>query len=427
MINFTFELVREALKNLARHKLRSFLTALGIIFGVASVIAMISAGEGARREILAQISELGTTNIIINAKKPPAEEDVQLQQGGGNNELQHFGLTFRDAEQIRSTLPAVTEVLPVHDVEKWIWLKSRRLEAKVRGVTPAYLRRLRMVPIQGRSLTELDGQTRARVCVVRAGLIRQAKYMGDPLQLDLKVGSQFFRVVGVLPARGFQSTNSTVLRLDGRALEVYVPFETVTDRFGLVSRGRAGEGPRTRVELHQVVCTINSEENVLEAAKAIGAILERFHPRRDYEVTIPLELLAQRQRTQRVFNLVLPVIAGISLLVGGIGILNIMLASITERTREIGIRRALGATQADITIQFLIETVTLSVVGGLLGIALGVAGVAVLEAFTNWQPVITQGAVGLSMGISCLTGIVFGIYPARRAALMDPIAALRHD
>jgi putative ABC transport system permease protein len=425
VILFMVELVREALKNLARHKLRSFLTALGIIFGVASVIAMISAGEGARRAILDQISELGTRNIIINAKKPPAEEDVQKE--GAKAEIKQHGLTFRDAEQISTTLSSVVEVLQVHDVEKWIWLKSRRLEAKVRGVTPAYLRSLRMVPNQGRSLSEQDGHSRARVCVVREGLIRQAKYMGDPLQLDLKLGSQYFRVVGVLPARGFQSTNSTVLRLDGRALEVYVPFETVVDRFGLVSRGRAGDGPLSRVELHQVVCTVDKEENVLEAAKAIGSILERFHPRRDYEVTIPLELLASRQRTQRVFNVVLPVIAGISLLVGGIGILNIMLASITERTREIGIRRALGATQSDITIQFLIETVTLSAVGGLLGVALGVGATAALEHFTDWKPVITVWAVGLSMGISCMTGIVFGIYPARRAALMDPISALRHD
>ena len=425
MIRFGLELVREALKNLARHKLRSFLTALGIIFGVASVIAMVSAGEGARRAILSQISELGTKNIIVNAKRPPAEEDVQRQ--GERGGVHSYGLTFQDAEQIRATLPGVVEVLPVHDVEKWIWFKSRRLEAKVRGVTPAYLRRLGMVVSQGRSLSELDGRARARVCVVREGLIRQARYVGDPLELDLKVGSEFFRVVGVLPERSLQSSNSTVLRLDGSALEVYVPFETVTDRFGLETQGRGGEGPQTRVELHQLLCAVASEAEVVPSARGLQAILARFHPRRDYEVTIPLELLASRQRTQRVFNLVLPVSAGISLLVGGIGILNIMLASITERTREIGVRRALGATQVDITIQFLIETVTLSAVGGLLGVALGAAGVALLDALTTWEPVITPGAVAVSMGISCLTGVAFGLYPARRAALMDPIGALRHD
>jgi putative ABC transport system permease protein len=419
------ELVREALVNLARHKLRTFLTALGIIFGVASVMSMVSTGEGARQAILAQIGELGIRNIIVNARRPPEEQNVQQQQTDWTIE---YGLTFRDAAQIRDTVPSVVEVLPVHDVDKWIWFKSRRLEAKVRGVTPEYFARLNYQPFLGRTLTADDDAQRRRVCVVRSRLLRDAQYLGDPLELDLKVGSDYFRVVGVLPDTEFQSPNRVVLGIDDRALEVYVPFETVVDRFGFENRKlRSGSYEASRVELHQLLCVVDDEKNVETAARSLQAVLSKFHEKKDYEVTVPLELLESRRKTQRVFDIVLPIVAGISLLVGGIGVLNIMLASITERTREIGIRRALGATGMDITWQFLVETVTLTSLGGLLGVALGLAGTSVLQRATEWDAVVTPGAIALSFGVSALTGVLFGMYPARKAALMEPIAALRHE
>jgi putative ABC transport system permease protein len=422
---FLWELIREALRNLGRHKLRSFLTALGIIFGVASVMSMISTGEGARRAILSQIQQLGIRNIIINARKPPAEQNAPT---GQTSWTLRYGLTFKDQDQIARTLPMISEVLPVHDVEQWIWFRSRRIEAKVRGVTPAYFDHLNMEPRIGRPLTVADEEQRARVCVVRGQLLREARYVGDPLKLDLKIGTQFFRVVGVLDDAEFQSPNRLALGIDERALEVYIPFETVVDRFGFESRvRREGSYERTVVQLHQLVCVVESEEQVLQAARAVQTILDAFHDKKDYEVTVPLELLESRRRTQRVFDIVLPIVAGISLLVGGIGILNIMLASITERTREIGIRRALGASGRDITRQFLVETVTLAGIGGLLGVALGAGGVALLRHLTEWEAVVTPGAVALSLGVSCLTGIVFGLYPARQAAAMEPIAALRHE
>jgi len=424
-VTFILELVREALRNLGRHKLRSFLTALGIIFGVASVLSMISTGEGARRAIMSQIQQLGIRNIILNARKPPDEGKAQTQ---GTSFRLTYGLTFHDRDQIDETLPMIEKVLPVHDLDQWIWFGSRRIEAKVRGVTPDYFEHLQLVPWLGRALTPLDDAERARVCVVRNELLRQAKYVGDPLKLDLKVGTQFFRVVGVLPDAEFQSPNRLALGIDERALEVYVPYQTVIDRFGLqITVRRAGSRESSEVELHQIVCVVDSEEDVLPAARGVQAILERFHEKKDYEVTVPLELLESRRKTQRVFDIVLPIVAGVSLLVGGIGILNIMLASITERTREIGIRRALGATGLDITWQFLVETVTLSGIGGLLGVALGALGVHVLRAFTQWDAVITPWAVALAFGTSCLTGVIFGLYPARQAARMEPIRALRHE
>ncbi|MGQ0551801.1 MAG: ABC transporter permease [Planctomycetota bacterium] len=424
-MNYFTELIREALRNLGRHKLRSFLTALGIIFGVASVLSMISTGEGARRAILAQINELGIRNIIVNARKPPADQRAETS---GTSRTARYGLTFRDARQIAETLPMVAEVLPVHDVEKWIWFRSRRIEAKVRGVTPAYFEHLRLNPSLGRAILPSDEAERARVCVIRGQLLREARYLGDPLQLDLKIGLEYFRVVGVLEDVEFHSPNRMALGIDDRALEVYVPYETVLDRFGLESVvRREGSFERTLVELHQIVCVVDSEEAVPQAARAVQAILSRFHDKKDYEVTVPLELLESRRRTQRVFDIVLPIVAGVSLLVGGIGILNIMLASITERTREIGIRRALGASGRDITWQFLVETVTLSSLGGLLGVALGGLGVALLRKLTEWDAVITPEAIALSLGVSCLTGVAFGLYPARKAAAMEPIRALRHE
>jgi len=422
---FLFELIQEAIRNLSRHKLRSLLTTLGIIFGIASVLAMVAIGEGARQAILEQIQELGVKNIIINAVKPPEEQDVKDDE---QSRTLRYGLTFHDARQIAATVPAVEEVLSVHDIEKWIWFKSRRLSSKVRGVTPNYFEHLKLRPFMGRTLEDMDGVERRRVCVVRSRLLREAKYLGDPLKLDLKIGVTYFRVVGVLPDTDFQSPNKAVLGIDDRAMEVYVPFDTAVDRFGLESETRkAGSRENTRVELHQIVCTIRSEEEVMSAARCIQAVLTALHKKKDYEITVPLELLQSQQRTQRVFNIVLPIIAGISLLVGGIGILNIMLASITERTREIGIRRAIGASGADITTQFLIETVTLAMIGGILGVVVGVGGAFILQAATHWQVVITPWALALSMGVSCFTGIAFGIYPARRAAAMDPIQALRHS
>lgn len=418
------ELIIEAVRNLWRHRLRSLLTTLGIVFGVASVLSMVALGEGARQVILDQIAELGIKNIIINARKPPEEQNIKDDK---QTWTLTFGLTFHDARQIRATLPMVQSVLEVHDIEKWIWFKSRRLAAKVRGVAPEYFEQLQLKPFIGRTLSAADSTERRRVCIVRAHVLDEARYVGDPLKLDLKISTEYFRVVGVLPDLEFQSPNKSVLGIDDRTMEVYVPFDTVVDRFGLVSyTSHSGTNENTNVELHQIVCTVDREENVVLAARGIATILAKFHPKKDYEITVPLELLASQQRTQRVFNIVLPIIAGISLLVGGIGILNIMLASITERTREIGIRRAIGATGWDITCQFLVETVTLATIGGLLGVLLGVGSVSVLVSATQWKAVITPWSLLLALGVSCLTGVIFGIYPARRAAAMDPIRALRY-
>ncbi len=415
------ELFGQALRSLGRHKLRSFLTALGVIFGVASVISMVSTGEGARRAVLAQIGELGVRNVILHARRPPAEE--LSEEEDENDEDERYGLTFRDKRQIAATIPAIESILPVHDKPAWLWFGSRRMAARVRGVTPEYFDTFALEPSVGRVLTPVDGREHRRVCVVGRQLLRDAGVLGPPLDVLLKVDNDLYQVVGVLPDRFVSASNRELLGVAGASYRVFVPYETAIHRGGLE---RVEGDERVRVELDQIVCVVEDEEKVMAAARAISTILERNHKLRDFEIVVPQELLASREKTQRIFRIVLPIIAGISLLVGGIGILNIMLASVTERTREIGIRRAIGATRGDITLQFLVETVALSAVGGLLGVGLGAGFVEILDRVTDWQPAITWEAVVVSLGISCLTGMIFGIYPASRAARLDPISSLRH-
>ncbi len=418
------EMFGEALRSLGRHKLRSILTAMGIVFGIGSVMAMVSLGEGARRQILEEIGEMGIRNIIVNAVEPPAEEKANAEESS----ILRYGLTFDDVQQIRETVPLVSRVLPVHERKSWIWFRSKRLAGALRGVKPEYLDNLNLRPVFGRALTPSDESERKRVCVVRARLLRELGFAGDPLTLDLKVGGDVYRIVGVLPDYEFRGMAQTALGVDDRRYEVYAPFDTVVDRLGFQEIEYTGSSyTNRRVELHQMVCEAADANDVLEAAKCVQAVLVKNHAKRDYDMTVPLELLASRQSAQRMFDIGLLIIASISLFVGGIGILNIMLASVTERTREIGIRRAIGATQGDITTQFLIETVTLAAIGGALGVIFGVAMSFVGETFTGWPPVITAWAVALSLAISCSTGVVFGLYPAWRAAQMNPIQALRHE
>jgi len=421
----TLELAGDGVRNLSRHKLRSLLTALGVIFGVASVLSMIAVGEGARREIMAQIEQLGTTNIIVNTVEPPPDDRAEGDDEAAG--LFERGLTMRDARQIEETLPAVVQALRVHDREAWIGFGGRRLPATLRGVEVEYLRALRLEPIVGRLLSPVDALERRRVCVIRENLLREAQYAGDPLRLDLKIGAVYFRVVGVLPDEAFTSPGGAALGYAPDANIVYAPFEVVVDRYGMTRVEREGRnGRRVRTELSQILCVIDDESRIVASARAIGAILGAFHERREYEVVVPLELLESRRRAQRVFSVTLPIIAGVSLLVGGIGILNIMLASVMERTAEIGVRRAVGATRADIVRLFLAETLMLALFGGLAGLALGVGAVGALGWATGWSVAIPAWSIALSLAVACGTGVIFGVYPARRAAYLEPVDALRH-
>jgi len=413
-----------AARNLLRHKLRSFLTTLGIVFGVASVISMLSVGAGAQQEILEQIERLGLTNIVVSSVRPP-----EKKAEGAQRRAVGYGLTFRDLRQVRGTVPGVIEVLPVHIVREKVWAGSRELEeVHVHGVEAAHFRRLNLKAARGRLLTQADGEEGKRVCVVRASGARRLPGFVEPLGRDLRVGAHHWRIVGLLDDREFSTPMGEAIVAQRGAIEIFVPFASALQAYGISHVVRkAGSFELTRVELDQMLVSVRDRDAVLPVARVIRSVLEKFHDQADYEITVPLELLQQSEATQRVFNVVMLLIAGISLVVGGIGIVNIMLATITERTREIGIRRAVGARRRDITVQFLVETVTIALAGGVLGIAVGLGGVWAIVAYTGWKSVVTPASVGLSLVISCGVGVLFGLYPARRAAALDPIVALRHE
>ena len=413
------------LKNLWRNRLRSFLTMLGMIFGVGSVIAMLSVGAGARREILARFEQLGVRNVILNSVRPPEESKAQTQRQGWATK---YGLTFADREMLAATCPTLVELLPVNSVKKTVWRGSRRVDASVLGVLPEHLRLFRLEVQRGRTIDALDEQELKKVCVVRRSLVRELQLLDDPVGSSIYIGSEAFEIVGVLAEDELRTDTRKALAIDGRAQELYIPYATSMVSFGtLTILRRAGSEERSEVEIDQMIVVAKSAELVVPTARIVTAILERAHEKKDYEVVVPLMQLQQEEQVQDVFNSVMIVIAAISLLVGGIGIANIMLATITERTREIGVRRALGARRRDILLQFLTETAAIGVVGGLFGCLFGLAAIRGVVAYTGWQAEIRAEYVVVALAISCSVAVLAGIYPARRAARMDPIEALRYQ
>ena len=427
IIERTAETFVLGLKNLARNKLRSFLTMLGMIFGVGSVIAMLSVGAGARHEILSRIQELGITNIIVNSVRPPEETRASEVQDA-ENYIDRYGLTFRDREQIEKTCTTVREVMPVNLVKKRVWYGSNRVQASVLGVLPEHLEMFGLDVSKGRSFNHIDAATEAKVCIVRRSLLKHLNAVADPVGMVVKIGAYPFEIIGVLEDEQFRSQTREALAIDDRAQEVYIPYSTSMRTFGTLTYiETGGSADRSIVELDQLIVIAESAEMVHPTARMVARILGALHKKQDYRIVIPLELLEQSEKTQAVFNVVMVLIAAISLVVGGIGIANIMLATITERTKEIGVRRALGARRRDIMLQFLTETAAIGVIGGLFGCLFGLAAIELLKRFSGWEALVDPAYFGISLGISCAVAILSGIYPARRAALMDPIGALRYE
>ena len=416
-----FRLVRNVhlgIKTLMLHKLRSMLTMLGVVFGVGSVIAMLAVGEGASAEAMEQIRRLGSQNIILRSAQPTEDQQTERVR------VSIYGLTYADDERIR-LLPNVTRTVPAKVVPRDAYAGVRNMELRVVGTTPDWFDLVRRPVLAGRTLSARDMATNATVAVLTESAARRLLATEEPIGAIVRIGGGFYRVVGVVRSEPERAGGVETPDLD---IDAYVPLPTARERFGdQVVRMAAGSREMSRVELHQIIVEVDSIDAVQPTAEAIRAVLARFHPREDYQVHVPLALLRQAEETQRMFNIVLGSIAGISLLVGGIGIMNIMLASVTERTREIGVRRAIGARRSQIVSQFLIETVVLSTTGGLIGIAVGVAIPWVIEHFAGMPTIVPLYAVVLSLGISVSVGVIFGLYPAARAAKLDPIVALRHE
>lgn len=415
------------------HRLRSTLTTLGIVFGVCSVIAMLAIGEGASQEAQDAITKLGSTNLIIETVKPPEEQT----DTGTVERIQSYGLTYADAESIHNTIPNVEVIVPIREIDQEVRYRSRpRVAIKIIGTIPWYTQIMPIRVIRGRFLSGTDLQYQLSVCVVDEKVARELFLFDDPLGQDVRISGNYYRVVGIASrtsgptGEGFlQTASATGHGSGGAAGNVYIPLTTARCRFTELSGSFSGGSANLEsVELQKITVKVASTEQVMAIRNVVDALLRRLHKdKKDYHIVVPLELLRQAARTRRIFSIVLGSIAAISLLVGGIGIMNIMLATVSERTREIGIRRALGARKRDIIIQFLSETLLLTLIGGILGIALGSAIPALVTRFGGMATIITGWSLLLAFGISATVGIIFGLYPAWRAANMDPIESLRHE
>jgi putative ABC transport system permease protein len=419
--------LRLAVKSLWLHRLRSLLTVLGIVFGVCSVIAMLAIGEGASFEAQEQIKNLGSQNVILRSVKPPEEQKVS--EKGSESYVLQYGLSYTDIKSIRSTIPGVTILVPSRIMHDYVWNISRRVDCDILGTVPWYPQMRNHHVARGRFFTDVDMEASASVCVLGADTAQALFPLDSPLGRDVRVGGDYYRVIGVMEPRGRGvKADETHAGAKAAAHELFIPLETAKTRYGeVLIKMRSGSFEAEKVQLHEVTVKVASREQVLPVAEAVKAVLKHHHKKKDYEVVVPLELLQRAERTKQIFNIVLGSIAAISLLVGGIGIMNIMLATVTERTREIGIRRALGAKRRDIITQFLVEAVMLSGAGGLFGVALGIAIPLLVTWFAEMKTIITFWSPLLAFSISGLVGVVFGLYPALRAANMDPVEALRHE
>lgn len=415
------------IKSLLLHKLRSGLTMLGMIFGVCSVIAMLAIGEGASHEAQERIKRLGSTNIIINSVKPPEGRE---QNTTNRSFILEYGLTYNDASRLQFTIPNIERVLPMRIIRENVLFGRNQEPCQVIGTLPAYPTMQGFEIVSGRFLSPIDEKHQRNVCVLTAGLARRLFPYQDPLESTIRIDTVYYQVIGLVVETGTADQRPQKGEMEGEPLDnnVYIPLSTAKTRFGeTLIRRNAGSFSAEKVELHRIVIKMKDTPSVIAAEKQIGNLLQRFHDQSDFELIVPLQLLREAEAAKRMFNIVLGSIAAISLLVGGIGIMNIMLATVTERTREIGVRRALGAKKKDIVAQFLIETLVLSIGGGLIGVCIGMMVPIFVELFTNMKTIITPWSVILAFSISGFTGIAFGIYPASQAAELDPIEALRHE
>ncbi|MBY0233269.1 MAG: ABC transporter permease [Gemmataceae bacterium] len=416
------------MRSLWLHKLRAFLSVLGIIIGTGAVIALMAFGEGSMQEALDDIKRLGTTNVIIRSVKPPDDSSSTRR-----TRVASYGLTKADYEKI-ATLGrsgAITRMVPMRVFPAELRRLAKMHNGRAVGTTPEYADVNQLEMAAGRFLVHEDGLKMRNVCVIGSAVATSLFPFGDPMDETVRVGAYFYRVVGVLRERMPTGGTGGSQAAEDYNQDIYIPLETVRVRFGeTIAVRTSGSFMREQVELSQITLTVAEQDQVRAMGDEVRSILSR-HQKNDWAVTVPLDRLELAERTKAGYQLLLVLIASISLLVGGIGIMNIMLATVTERTREIGIRRALGAKQKDITLQFLIEAVVQTTLGGVVGAVMGLAVVFLVPWAASWWEFklparVHVPSIFISLAVSVTVGVAFGLYPARMAAKMDPIEALRH-
>lgn len=434
------------------NKLRSLLTALGIIFGVAAVIAMLAIGNGAQQEILDQIKLVGVNNIVIKPIIEQKEEKIEEEVGKKDKKKFSPGLTIRDVNSIKSTIPGLTKISPEIILETSVVRKGLRRSAKLVGVEPSYFEIYNFELNDGQIFNDEQRKIGAPVCIIGQSIKAKFFPTENPIGKNIKVGPHWLTIVGVLKERLVSENSISKLGIRDFNMDIYTPLQSMLIRYknrdqitaqeiameAMRSRGMvvnnnqesesASAEKKNYHQLDRLVIQVEETSSLQPSAEIISRMLQRRHyDVVDYEIEIPELLLKQQQRTNDIFNYVLGAIAGISLLVGGIGIMNIMLASVLERIKEIGLRLSIGAKKSDVVQQFLFEAIMISVSGGLIGVVLGVSMAFIVSEFAGIQTIISFTSIMLSFGVAATVGLIFGIAPARKAASQDPITSLRYE
>ena len=437
---------KEAYWFITTNKVRTFLTALGIIFGVASVITMLAIGNGAEKEILAQLELVGVNNIVVTPIPDKEDENASVSDvEDEKEESKRFskGLDVLDAQSILKHIPTVSLVSPEILLETYVINNGRQNSVRLIGISPEYFKSSNINLDSGKAFSEFQIKNALPVCVVGKKVEKKLFTGESAIGKRIKVKDVWLQIIGVIEEKLISDKAQENLGIRDLNEDVYIPLNTflvryqdrkiITDKVGASNRNQ-GAGPKKRIargnyhQIDKLTVQVSNSNELKATAEVLSKMLKRRHNDvLDFEITIPIQLLKQQQKTKQIFNVVLSIIAGISLLIGGIGIMNIMLASVLERTKEIGIIRAIGATEEDVVLQFLSESVLISVGGGVIGIILGIIGAYVIEIVSGIETVLSLNSILLSFFIAVIIGLVFGIFPAKAAANKRPIEALRSE
>jgi putative ABC transport system permease protein len=439
----------EAIRVILANKIRTLLTSLGIIFGVAAVITMLAIGNGAEKEILAQLELVGVNNIVITPIPDDKEDAQEIEDAAITVKRFSKGLDMLDAMSIKKNIPSVKTVSPEILLETYVIKKGRQNPVKLIGISSDYFSSSNIAIESGKNFSKTQSENALPVCIIGKKIEKKLFTGESAIGEHIKVRDVWLQVIGVIEEKFISNNAQENLGIRNMNLDIYIPVKTFLVRYkdrkiisdkiidtsgGVVYFSGPQQGPKKRIprgnyhQIDKLVVQVDNSSQLNATADVLSRMLKRRHNNMlDFEISIPIQLLKQQQKTKQIFNIVLSIIAGISLLIGGIGIMNIMLASVLERTKEIGIIRAIGATQEDVILQFLTESVLVSIGGGIIGIFLGVFASYILEITTGIETILTINSMLLSFFVATLVGLIFGIAPAKAAASKSPIEAIRHE